>query len=209
MVNIHQGTSISKTFNVIFVSSSCQFNFYQLSLLPTHGKWSLKNGRHTIWGQASFKRDCEWIPLLPGANLYLHGRGPDTKYLRSVGRKVWQGKFAIILKVNCCSYYHAISYFRCRLCLLKFVVARHTRPEGHFKVWATNYYSSGHCHLLLVLKQGHSLYRPLGCRLGYHPSEAWLVEQKALPTQLYEAIHEVSWLRTQESRPGLKPILCW
>ena len=43
-------------------------------------------------------------------------------------------------------------------------VARHTRPEGHFKVWATIIFSRGRCHLLLGLKQGY-------------PS---LVEQKAL-----------------------------
>ncbi len=35
---------------------------------------------------------------------------------------------------------------------------------------------------------GLPLYSPYGFRLGYHPSEAWLVEQKALTPQLYEAI---------------------
>ena len=35
-------------------------------------------------------------------------------------------------------------------------VARHTRPEGHFKVWSTiNYFSRGRCYLLLGLKQGY------------------------------------------------------
>ena len=42
----------------------------------------------------------------------------------------------------------------------------------------------GRCHPLLWLKQGYPLYSPYGCRLGYCPSEAWLVEQKALPPKL-------------------------
>ena len=59
-------------------------------------------------------------------------------------------------------------------------VARHTRPEGHFKVWATiNYLSRGRYQTLLGLKQGYPLYSPYGCRLVYHPSEAWLVEQES------------------------------
>ena len=49
-------------------------------------------------------------------------------------------------------------------------------------------FARGRCHLLLGLKQGYPLYSPYGCRLGYHQSEAWLVEQKALPPQLYETI---------------------
>ena len=59
---------------------------------------------------------------------------------------------------------------------------RQTRPEGHFKVCATiTYFARGRCHLLMGLKQGCIPHSPYGCRLGYHPSEAWLVEQKALP----------------------------
>ena len=45
-----------------------------------------------------------------------------------------------------------------------------------------------HLHVLLGLKQGYPLYSPYGCRLGYHPLEAWLAEQEALPPQLYKAI---------------------
>ena len=41
--------------------------------------------------------------------------------------------------------------------------------------------------MLLGLKQGYPLYSPYGCMLGYYPSEAWLVQQKALPPQFYEA----------------------
>ena len=42
-------------------------------------------------------------------------------------------------------------------------VARHTRPEGHFKVWATIiYFPRGRCHLLLGLKQGYPFYSPYG-----------------------------------------------
>ena len=62
-------------------------------------------------------------------------------------------------------------------------VARHPRPEGHFKVWAIVIFFRGRCHLLLGLKQCYPLYSPYGCRLGYHQSEAWPVEQKALPPQ--------------------------
>ena len=49
--------------------------------------------------------------------------------------------------------------------------------------------SRGRCHLLLGLKQGYPFYSPYGCRLGYHQSEAWPVEQKALhvPPQFYVA----------------------
>ena len=49
------------------------------------------------------------------------------------------------------------------------------------------FFSGGSCHLLLGLKQGYPLYSPYGCRLRYHQSEAWLVEQKALPPQFYVA----------------------
>ena len=66
-------------------------------------------------------------------------------------------------------------------------ITRHTRPEGHFKVWATTIFSRGSCHLLLGLKQGYPFYSPYGCRLGYHQSEAWQIEQKALPPQFYVA----------------------
>ena len=71
-------------------------------------------------------------------------------------------------------------------------VARHIRPEGHNKVWAViNYFFRGHCHLLLGMKQDHPLYSPYGLRLGYLPSEAWLVEQKALCPKLFL---KQSWL---------------
>ena len=40
-------------------------------------------------------------------------------------------------------------------------VARHTRPEGHFKVWATIILSRGRCHLLLGLKQGYPFKGPV------------------------------------------------
>ena len=62
------------------------------------------------------------------------------------------------------------------------------------KVWRSlqgvgyNYVlSRDRCHLLLGLKQGYPLYSPYGSRLGYHQSEAWPVEQKALPPQFYVA----------------------
>ena len=49
-------------------------------------------------------------------------------------------------------------------------VARHTRPKGHIKVWATMYNktnSGGRCHLhvhvLLGLKQGYPFYSPYRC----------------------------------------------
>ena len=56
-------------------------------------------------------------------------------------------------------------------------VASQTRPEGHFKVWATIIFPRGCCLLLLGLKQGYPFYSPYGCRLGYHQSESWPVEQ--------------------------------
>ena len=64
------------------------------------------------------------------------------------------------------------------------------RPEGHFKVWATNIFfqrplpptCTPRAETGLPLLQSIQM-----CRLGYHQSEAWLVEQKALPPQLYVA----------------------
>ena len=71
-------------------------------------------------------------------------------------------------------------------------VARHTKPEGHFKVWATIFLLfRGRCHVLLGLKQGYPLNSPYGCRLGYHQSEVWPVEQKALPPQFYVVCHDL------------------
>ena len=67
-------------------------------------------------------------------------------------------------------------------------VARHTRPEGHFKVWATMiFFQRPLPPFPIGLKQGYPFYSPYGCRLGYHQSEAWPVEQKALPLKLYVA----------------------
>ena len=66
-------------------------------------------------------------------------------------------------------------------------VARHTRPEGDSRCGLQLFLSRGPCHLLLGLKQGYPFYSPYECRLGYHQSEAWSVEQKALPPQFYVA----------------------
>jgi hypothetical protein len=49
------------------------------------------------------------------------------------------------------------------------------------------------------MKQGYPLYSPYGCRLGYHQSEAWQVEQKVLPPQFYEAIMVISVLPNDTS----------
>ena len=49
------------------------------------------------------------------------------------------------------------------------------------------FFSRGHCRLLLGLKQGYPFHSPYECRLGYLQFEAWPVEQKALPPQLYVA----------------------
>ena len=49
------------------------------------------------------------------------------------------------------------------------------------------FYSRCRCHLLLVLKQGYPFYSQYRCKLGYHQSEAWPVEQKTLPPQFYVA----------------------
>ena len=65
--------------------------------------------------------------------------------------------------------------------------AWHTRPEGHFKVWATFIVPRGRCHLLLGLKQCYPFHSPYGCRRGYHQFEARPVEQKALTPQFYVA----------------------
>ena len=55
-------------------------------------------------------------------------------------------------------------------------VARHTRPEGHFKVCAEiNYFVPG--AVATYSWDWNRVYPLYGCRLGYHPSsEAWLVE---------------------------------
>ena len=100
--------------------------------------------------------------------------------------------------------------------LLFFVMqfARHTRPEGHFKVWATIICSSSRCcHLFLGLKQGIPPLQSIRMlhRLRYPQSEAWLVEQKALPPQLYVHVASVlTEIRThtllinhQSSNPAL------
>ena len=60
------------------------------------------------------------------------------------------------------------------------------------------FYSRGLCHPLLRLKQGYPFYSPYGCRLGYHLSEAWPVEQNALPPQFYVA----------SLTSGFEPTLC-
>ena len=62
-------------------------------------------------------------------------------------------------------------------------VARHTRPDGHFKVWATIIFFQRLLQLFLGLKRGYPFYSPYGCRLGYHQFKAWSAEQKALPSQ--------------------------
>ena len=73
------------------------------------------------------------------------------------------------------------------LFLFFILLCKSPEPEGHFKVWATIIFSRGRCHLLLGMKQGYPFYSPYECRLGYHQSKAWPVEQKALPPQLYVA----------------------
>ena len=44
--------------------------------------------------------------------------------------------------------------------------------------------TSSYCLQSTVFLQDYPLYSPYRCRLGYHLSEAWLEEQKALPPQL-------------------------
>ena len=64
-------------------------------------------------------------------------------------------------------------------------VARHTWPEGHFKVWATIIFFQ---RLLPPRAEtGLPLLQFNGCRLRYHQFEAWPVEQKVLPPQFYVA----------------------
>ena len=67
-------------------------------------------------------------------------------------------------------------------------VARHTGPEGMgynqlFSPGAVATYSWGRYRATPF-----TVHTDVHCRLGYHPLEAWLVEQKALPLQFYEAI---------------------
>ena len=61
-------------------------------------------------------------------------------------------------------------------------VAIHTRFEGHFKVWATNeLFFRGLMQPTPGAETGLSPLQSKGCRLGYHPLGAWLVEQNVLP----------------------------
>ena len=72
-----------------------------------------------------------------------------------------------------------------------------------------NVLSRGHCHLLLELKQGDPFDSPYGCRLGYHQSEAWPVEQKALPSQFY-VVSVTTGIRTHTlliKHQSLNPVL--
>ena len=42
-----------------------------------------------------------------------------------------------------------------------------------------DFFARGRCHVLLGLKQGYPLLQSI--QMGYHQSEVWPVEQKALP----------------------------
>ena len=92
---------------------------------------------------------------------------------RVVQRGMWVTMFILFL------YLFFIFYMQ---------VARHTRPEGHFKVWATIVFSRGLCYLLLGLKQGYPFYSLYRCRLGYHQSEA-RAESTTSPI-LYSKCHD-------------------
>ena len=95
-------------------------------------------------------------------------------------------------------------------------VARHTRPEGYFKVWATIYFFTPGAEI------GEPLYSPYGCRLGYHQSNAWLadmVNSYSKTTDLKDTIWLVTYLpEAAESlwtawkpytRPTVSSSGCW
>ena len=68
--------------------------------------------------------------------------------------------------------------------------ARHTRPEGHF-VWATVTFVQRPLPPTPRAETGLPLLQSIQiCRLVYHQSEAWPVEQKALPPQFYSKCHD-------------------
>ena len=113
-------------------------------------------------------------------------------------------RLAVYLLLDMFSMFFPIFlYFRCCCFLVFFMqVAWHTRPEGHFKAWATiTIFSRGRCHLLLGLKQGCPFYSPYGCRLGYYQSKVWPVEQKALPPQFrFVSVYVSLWVHMYERK---------
>ena len=74
-------------------------------------------------------------------------------------------------------------------------VLSHTRPEGHFKVWAANQlFFFGLLPPTPRAETGLPVHSPYGCWLGYHPPEARLVDQKALPPYLHVHVCSFTWL---------------
>ena len=75
----------------------------------------------------------------------------------------------------------------------------HLTPQGQFKVRTTPItdlgcrpkatVTSGTFPLLLGLQQGYPLHNWQGRMHEYHPIRAWLVEQKALPSQLLLSLY--------------------
>ena len=88
-------------------------------------------------------------------------------------------------------------------------VARHTRLEGHFKVWATiRFFFQGPLPLYSLgwnRVTPYTVHMDVGFR--YHQSEAWLVEEKALHPNFYEAIM-VMWSVLLEGF-GTFCTFCW
>ena len=98
-------------------------------------------------------------------------------------------------------------------------VARHTSPEGHFKVWATILFSFSRGRWLPPTPRAETglplLQSIMDVGLGINQSKAWLVEQKALPPQFYIAsVTTGIWTHTlpikqQSSNPVLFTARLW
>ena len=64
----------------------------------------------------------------------------------------------------------------------------------HFKLWATyQLVFQGLLPPTSGAETGLTPFSPYGCRHGYHPSEAWLVKQKALPPRSCNSVFML-WL---------------
>ena len=68
-------------------------------------------------------------------------------------RMIWQENCTKIVMLTNLVEGVKVVFFFFYLMFFLMQVARHTRPEGQFKVWATIFFSRGPSHLLLGLKQ--------------------------------------------------------
>ena len=144
-------------------------------------KYLTINASKTSWEGSAFcstsKAPSRWYPCLH-VTCNVHVGHPTCKKENKLLVK-W---FAFTLR---CFLIDIVDFF-CDF----FYASRQTHKTwrlGHFKVWATIIFVQRPMPPTPRAETGLPLYSPYECRLGYHQSEAWPVEQKALPPQFYVA----------------------